>query len=150
MDLRPGDAPLFWLVDDDEHSAHFFARTLASVQGDIRIDFHPSSARALLRLGEAMRSNAGLPDMIIVDLKARSGVNEEFLERLRVALQGREVPVVVMARSLEHNVREPLIAAGADAVFDRSADLTTYRPAIVALLDFWRRGQPQTALPAQG
>ncbi|HEY8594786.1 MAG TPA: hypothetical protein VIL84_06055 [Devosiaceae bacterium] len=143
MDLRTGDGPLFWLVDDDEHSAHFFARTLAGVQSEIRIDHHPSPDRALRRLADLLETDAALPDMIVVDLKAHTGVNEKFLAHLRAALRGREIPVVVMARSLEHKVRAPLIAAGADAVFDRSADLTTYRQEVAALLEFWRRGRPR-------
>ena len=55
--------------------------------------------------------------------------------------QASSLLVAAMAPSLERAHREPLLVAGADAVFQRHADANAYRCEAASIVSFWVQHQ---------
>ena len=55
--------------------------------------------------------------------------------------RSRSLVVVAMAPTLDRVVRDALLDAGADAVFERQADLQAYRSEAASIVSFWVRNQ---------
>ena len=85
--------------------------------------------------------SAALPGLVIVDLKASSTATGEFIKTLRAKRDGRALLIAAMAANLERDCRDALLEAGADAVFERHADLNFYRREAAAIVSFWVRNQ---------
>ena len=81
------------------------------------------------------------PSQLIVDLKAYSGANFEFVASIQPLVRQRGVPVVVMAAPLDRQGIETLHGAGASAVFFRHAELDAYRREAAGIVSFWARSQ---------
>lgn len=81
------------------------------------------------------------PGMVIVDLKAHSGANLEFVARNQALFRQKGVPLAVMTASADRAGRRHLQDAGAAAVFFRQADLVAYRHEAAAIVSFWARHQ---------
>ena len=99
-----------------------------------------ADGEAFLRATLADASNAW-PGLVIVDLKAHSGANLEFVGRNRGQLQQKGIPVAVMAPVTGRIGRQKLHNAGAAAVFFRQAELAAYRREAASIVSFWARLQ---------
>lgn len=133
--------PYVALIDDDEHSAHLLTRMLlAHGSPDVRWLGGASEGRAQL---QAVLNDpaADWPSLLIVDLKAHSSANLEFLAATRPMAHQKGVPVVVMAPPLDRAGREALHHAGASAVFFRQGELDAYRREAAGIVSFWARNQ---------
>lgn len=137
---RP-DPPFIALIDDDDHSAHLLTRMLEA---------HGSPA--IRRFADAAEGEQGLaailgdpdatwPGLVIVDLKAHSGANLDFLARNHAMLRQKGVPLAVMAAPTGRAGRQLLHDAGATGVFFRQAELNAYRHEAAAIVSFWARHQ---------
>lgn len=82
-----------------------------------------------------------MPELVVVDLKASSQATREFILALRKLEGTADLIVVAMAPDLDKDIRDELIDAGADAVFQRHADLDTFRREIAGIVSFWVRNQ---------
>lgn len=82
-----------------------------------------------------------MPELVVVDLKASSQATREFILGLRQLEGTADLIVVAMAPDLDKDIRDELIDAGADAVFQRHADLDTFRREIAGIVSFWVRNQ---------
>ena len=135
------NAPYMALVDNDPHSARLLTRMLLA-HGSPAIECFGDAeeGRALL---EAVLADphANWPSLLIVDLKAHSGANVEFVRSIRVLMRQKGIPVVVMAHTLDQASRETLHEAGAAAVFFRQAELDAYRREAASIVSFWARNQ---------
>ena len=78
---------------------------------------------------------------MLVDLKSSSTATGEFIRALRAKRDGRALLIAAVASSLERDCREALLEAGADAVFERHADLNLYHREAAAIVSFWVRNQ---------
>jgi len=133
-------APVFALVDDHVHSARLFARTLRHTDAPVQVRWLGDAGRALRSLERSLAgANGTTPDMIVVDLKADSAANENFVTRIAPHARTAGVPVAVMAAGLDPQKRQRLLAAGAAAAFDRHHDLAAYRREIEQISSFWVR-----------
>lgn len=134
------DLPTFVLVDDHVHSARLLRRTLREVATPARLVWIGPARRAGKTV-ESLLSGAPerRPDMIIVDLKAYSAATEEFIARIRAMADKANVPIVAIAPSLDAELRNALISAGASAVFERLAESEAYRAEMAHLTSFWVR-----------
>ncbi|WP_116654548.1 response regulator [Pelagibacterium sediminicola] len=139
-DPAEDDAPIFALVDDHIHSARLFARTLRRTGAFVRVRWMGNAGRAL-RSFERLLSNRGpgTPDMIVVDLKASSAANENFLTRIASQARAAGIPVAVMATDLDHDKRQRLLSAGATAAFDRHHEHDAYRRQVERISSYWVR-----------
>ena len=80
--------------------------------------------------------------------KASSAATPDFIAGLRKLEGAADLLIVAMAPSLERDVRDVLIAAGAEAVFQRHADFEAYRREAASLVSFWVRNQRLNAIGA--
>lgn len=135
-----GRQPAIVLVDDDFHSARLMMRMLAAHAGP-PVEWMEDSAAAL----EALSAFASLPAkdgqfmMVIVDLKSSSVATRDFIVSLKRAAP--KLLLIAMAPSLDRDVRNSLLDAGAAAVFERYAELNAYRREAANIVGFWVRSQ---------
>lgn len=133
--------PFMALVDDDSHSARLMIRMLLA-HGAPSVNWLDSDAVATAELGALLNDRrATLPGLVIVDLKSSSAATAEFIAKLRAMRDGTALLVAAIAPTLDREVREVLLNAGADAVFERQADIDFYRREAAAIVSFWVRNQ---------
>lgn len=133
--------PFIALIDDDGHSAYLLTRMLlAHGSPQIRHFGSVEAGEAFLaqRLAEVDQE---WPGIVIVDLKAHSGANLDFLARNHALLQQKGIPLAVMTQTTDRAGCRALQDAGAAAVFFRQAELDAYRHEAAAIVSFWARNQ---------
>lgn len=134
------------LIDDDEHSAHLLTRTLVA-HGAAGVQSYGDSAAALLRLKAVLSDQtATRPALIVLDLKAHSDANVEFLEAIQHLIARAGVPVVVLAPLQAEQRRQALLKKGASAVFVRHAERDAYRGVAGDIVEFWAQTQRPVAV----
>lgn len=133
--------PYLALVDDDAHSARLLTRMLLA-HGAPSIQWIDGAESGLAQL-QSLLSHARnhLPGLLIVDLKSSSSATRDFIEKIAGVERSRSLVIVAMAPTLDRTVRDALIDAGADAVFERHADLQAYRAKAASIVSFWVRNQ---------
>lgn len=133
--------PFMVLVDDDSHSARLMIRMLLA-HGAPSVSWMQDEDQANSELTTMLTDlQAQLPGLVVVDLKSSSDTTREFIAALRQAPSGDNLLVAAMAPSLAREARDELEAAGADAVFERHADIESYRREAAAIVRFWVRHQ---------
>lgn len=133
--------PHLLLVDDDAHSARLMTRMLLA-HGSPFVQWQENTETALSRVEEMLvESSRNLPGLIIVDLKSTSTAGRDFIAKLAELESSRRLVIAAMAPNLDRNTRDDLLDAGADAVFERRADLQAYRAEAAAIVSFWVRNQ---------
>jgi DNA-binding response OmpR family regulator len=136
-----GDTPFIALIDDDLHSARLLIRVLREhgaphvrhLGGDV-------AGRAALQV-HLSNFDITWPDLLIVDLKAHSQANADFILSVQPLVRQKGVPVVAMSQPLDSQGRERLLQAGAQAVFWREADLDAYRREAERIISFRAHNQ---------
>lgn len=134
------NTPYFALVDDDAHSAYLLSRMLAA-HGSPRVQTFTDAAEAIARLIPSLGTPAVWPTLLIVDLKAHSAANLEFVATLAPVIGKREIPIAVMVQRPDRKMSAELHDAGAAAVFTRHAELDAYRREAANIASFWARSQ---------
>lgn len=129
-----GSQPAIALVDDDFHSARLMTRTLEA-HGAPSISHITVPDRAL----DALSGEDTTCSLAIVDLKGSSTATRDFVRELKD--RAPDLVVVAMSPTLEREVRDTLLDAGAAAVFERHADISRYRSEAASIVDFWARQQ---------
>lgn len=133
--------PFVALVDDDQHSALLLTRALLA-QGSPDIQWYGDAAAGGAKLLAVLTDpQAAWPCLLIVDLKAHSGANLEFVAAIQSLARQRDVPVVVMTRQLTEQARDALQHSGAAAIFHRHAERDAYRREAADIVSFWARTQ---------
>ena len=139
MTTLSGRQPAIALVDDDYHSARLMTRMIEA-HGGPQVLRLPDPAVAVEALAEAMlTSPAAGQCMVVVDLKSSSNASHDFIVRLKH--RAPDILVVAMAASLDRDVRNSLLDAGASAVFERHPDIALYRREAANIVAFWVRNQ---------
>jgi DNA-binding response OmpR family regulator len=135
------DLPYLALVDDDQHSAHLLTRMLLA-HGSPRVQYYGGALDGRLVLTSTLANPAAAwPSLLIVDLKAHSRANLEFVASIQSLTRQKGIPVVVMTQPLDRRDREALHEAGASGVFFRHAELDAYRREAAGIVSFWARSQ---------
>ena len=133
--------PYLMLVDDDAHSARLLTRMLLA-HGAPSIQWVEESAQGLSQIkGLLAEPGKHLPGLVIVDLKSSSPAASEFIAEVAGLERSRALVIAAMAPNLDRTTRDSLLDAGADAVFERHADLHSYRAEAAAIVSFWVRNQ---------
>jgi CheY-like chemotaxis protein len=133
--------PYLMLVDDDPHSARLLTRMLLA-HGAPSIQWIESSAEGLSQIKSLLTEHGKLlPGLVIVDLKSSSTAASEFIAEIAALERSRNLVIAAMAPNLDRSTRDSLLDAGADAVFERHADLQSYRAEAAAIVSFWVRNQ---------
>jgi DNA-binding response OmpR family regulator len=135
------NSPFVALIDDDRHSAHLLTRMLIA-HGSPDVHWYGGASDGAARLQSVLgNASANWPGLVIVDLKAHSGANLEFVASIQHLARQKGVPVVVMSQMLARQDRQVLEDAGASAVFFRQAELDAYRREAAGIVSFWARTQ---------
>lgn len=135
------NAPFVALVDDDQHSAQLLTRMLLA-HGSPRVQWYGDAATGHATLSSTLNNRqATWPGLIIVDLKAHSQANAEFLRSIQPLAHQKGVNVVAMVASAGPAQRDELEDAGAAAVFLRHSERDAYRREAASLVSFWARSQ---------
>ncbi|MHB1109563.1 MAG: hypothetical protein ACYCZU_04480 [Devosia sp.] len=146
MNVHSGTQPYLALVDDDIHSARLLTRMLIAhgAPGIERLD----GAEAGIEQFRTMltQPHPNLPGLVIVDLKSSSSGTRDFVAELRAIENADRLAIAAMAQSLERSVRGELLNAGADAVFERHAEINAYRREAASIVSFWVRNQRLEAI----
>lgn len=141
MDAFGAGQPFMALVDDDSHSARLMIRMLLA-HGAPSVSWLDGEAMATTEIGKLLDNDtAALPGLVIVDLKSTSNATPEFITKLRGMRDGRSLLIGALAPNLERETREIYLSAGADAVFERQADIDSFRREAAAIVSFWVRNQ---------
>ena len=141
MNSYGASQPFMALVDDDSHSGRLMIRMLLA-HGAPSVSWLDGEMIATTELSTLLNdSKATLPGLVIVDLKSSSTATAEFIEKLRGMPDGHALLIAAMAPTLDREVRDALLDAGADAVFERQADIDFYRREAAAIVSFWVRNQ---------
>jgi response regulator RpfG family c-di-GMP phosphodiesterase len=129
------------LVDDDSHSARLMIRMLLA-HGAPSVSWLDGETLASSELGKLLADGRSvLPGLVIVDLKSSSTATADFIAKLRSMPDGSALLIAAMAPSLDREVRDALLEAGADAVFERQPNIDFYRREAAAIVSFWVRNQ---------
>lgn len=148
MNSRSAAQPFMALVDDDSHSARLMIRMLLA-HGAPSVHWLDGEAVASTEFDRLLDDRrATLPGLVIVDLKSSSSATADFIGKLRGMRDGSALLIAAVAATLDREVREVLIEAGADAVFERQADIDFYRREAAAIVSFWVRNQRLEAVGA--
>ncbi len=139
MTFLSGGSPAIALVDDDYHSARLLTRMIEAHGGPQVSRFADSVEAMDYRMQATLRPDTDMQCMAVVDLKSSSTATRDFIERLKHDAPG--LLVVAMAPTLDRDVRNELLNAGASAVFERHADITLYRREAANIVAFWVRNQ---------
>lgn len=131
--------PAIVLVDDDYHSARLMTRMIAAHDGPRVIRFADGQAALTALVAIADYPPTSEQCMVVVDLKASSTASLDFI--LSLKQRAPRLLVVAVASTLDRDVRNDLIDAGATAVFQRQADLNLYRNEAASIVSFWARSQ---------
>jgi DNA-binding response OmpR family regulator len=141
LNVVTDDTPFIALIDDDGHSAHLLTRMLLA-HGAPEVKHFDGAADGEAFLANTLADvNCEWPGMVIVDLKAHSGANLDFLARNQALLRQKGIPLAVMTQTTDRATRQSLHDAGASAVFFRQAELDAYRHEAAAMVSFWARNQ---------
>lgn len=141
MDVIGAGQPFMALIDDDSHSARLMIRMLLA-HGAPSVSWLNGEILATAEIGKLLDDDrATIPGLVIVDLKASSSATLDFIVKLRGMRDGSSLLIAAVAPTLEREPRDALLAAGADAVFERHADINSYRREAAAIVSFWVRNQ---------
>lgn len=141
MNSHGAGQPFMALVDDDSHSARLMIRMLLA-HGAPSVSWLDGEALADSEFGQLLADpKAALPGLVIVDLKSSTTATADFIRKLRAMKDGTALLIAAMAPTLERPVRDVLLEAGADAVFERQANIDFYRREAAAIVSFWVRNQ---------
>jgi len=141
MNSHGAAQPYLALVDDDAHSARLMIRMLLA-HGAPSVNWLDGEELASAEFDRLLDDKiAPLPNLVIVDLKSSSAATAGFIRKLRAMSKGQALLIAAMAPTLDREVREVLLDAGADAVFERQADIDLYRRESAAIVSFWARSQ---------
>ena len=136
------------LVDDDIHSARLLTRMLLA-HGSPEVRWFDGASTGMAEIGVTLAEpGATTPAMVIVDLKASSEATRDFVADLRKLEGAAELLTVALAPALDKDVRDVLIDAGVDAVFQRHSDLDPYRREVASIVSYWVRNQRLNAIGA--
>ncbi len=133
--------PFIALIDDDGHSAHLLTRMVSACGAPAVMHFATAGEGETFLSATLADVGREWPGLVIVDLKAHSGVNLEFVARNQALLRQKGVPLAVMTQSSDRAGRQHLLDAGAAAVFFRQPELDAYRREAAAIVSFWARHQ---------
>jgi CheY-like chemotaxis protein len=139
MTTLSGRQPAIALVDDDYHSARLMTRMIEA-HGGPQVSRLPDPEKAVETLIDAaVTPTVAGQCMAVVDLKSSSTATRDFIARLKHRVP--QLLVVAMAPSLDREVRNELLDAGASAVFERHSDIALYRREAANIVAFWVRNQ---------
>jgi CheY-like chemotaxis protein len=130
--------PLILLVDDDPNDQELARIALQSSGVRHRLEIARDGAEAIERLRQgALQGGAGLPYLMLLDLKLPKVTGLEVLEKIRGSAATKLLPVVVFTSSIEEKDVVDSYDLGANAYIRKPVDFDEYSKLIADLVAFW-------------
>ena len=109
------NCPKLLLAEDSAHDVYFFERAVKRSGVECSLRHVSDGAAAIQVLRESAAGQAGLPDLIFLDLKMPVMSGFEVLEWLREQTYNASIPVIVLSGSDQQADRERAVNLGAAA-----------------------------------
>ena len=145
MALSQPARPFLAVVDDDALSARQTIRMLIAHGAPSVSWVEPVKADGSCVAELWLAPDSERPAMVVVDLK-RGDATADCIAALRATPVGSELLVVGLAAEGDTEQRRRIESAGADAVFERHADVSALRREAAAMVSFWVRQQRLSAV----
>lgn len=130
-----------FLVASEHELPYMFKRAFEELNVEADVHWEGVAATALDVL--AKRAGVGEAiDLIVVDWRAGNDAGAGFVRAAR-RIPGLENLVVAVFTSEDETAQQPLIEAGADALFQRRWQFDELLEEVRALQDFWLRNTPR-------
>lgn len=140
MDATAQRQPLFFLIDDDPHSARFLMRKLENACGEragIRCEWFGDMNTSQNMLADLpSKAPEERPDLVIVDIKSHSQANEKFIAAISPAVKAANVILVAMTHKTDSKKQKLLLNAGAEKIFERHAKLEKFETEVTKIIRF--------------
>ena len=121
-------SPAILIVDDDEDVRNVIADALQSGDNDVNIMKARNGIDALIAIGQSK------PDIIILDVIMPNMDGFDVCERLKANDNVRNVKIIGISGDHNPDLRERILAAGADMFFTKPLDLVGFRDECFRLL----------------
>ena len=132
-ELRADEAsnilPVVLIVDDDADARNVIADALRSKGDEINAMEARNGVDALLAIGRSK------PDMIILDVLMPNMNGYDVCERLKANDDSRMIKIVAISGDHSPEVRERILAAGADEFFTKPLDMVSFCDECFRLLE---------------
>lgn len=125
------------LVEDNPDDAELLVRAFAKVRPSGRIVIATDGADALDRLLGGAPGNAGLPVLLILDLKLPKISGTEVLRRLRADPRTRLLPVVILTSSKEERDLVDCYSLGANSYIQKPVDFSRFTDVVRQIGEYW-------------
>ena len=116
------------VVDDDSDVRNVIADALR-MEDEINVMEARNGVDALLAIGRSK------PDMIILDVRMPNMNGYDVCERLKADNDVRKIKIIAISGDHSPDVRERILAAGADMFFTKPLDLISFRDECFRLLE---------------
>ena len=128
-DETPNNLPVVLIVDDDADARNVIADTLRSRGYELNAMEAQNGVDALLAIGRTK------PDMIILDVLMPNMNGYDVCERLKANNDSRMIKIVAISGDHSPEVRERILAAGADVFFTKPLDMVSFCDECFRLLE---------------
>lgn len=145
MPVSHSARPFMAVVDDDALSARQTIRMLIAHGAPSVAWIEPIVADGSCIAQLWTRETDERPAMVVIDLK-HEGASANCVATLKARQDCAGLLVVALAPAGDAEQRRALEVAGADAVFERHADLSAVRREAAAMVSFWVRQQRLSAV----
>ena len=119
----------FLIVDDDADVGDVIENALMTANGEISVMKARNGVDALLMIGRMK------PDMVILDVMMPGMNGYNVCERLKANADTRDIKIVSISGDHSPDVRERILAAGAEMFFTKPLDLVCFRDDCFRLLE---------------
>jgi len=128
-DETPKNLPVVLIVDDEADARNVIADALRASGDETNIMEARNGVDALLAIGRSK------PDMIILDVLMPNMNGYDVCERLKANNDTRKIKIVAISGDHSPEVRERILAAGADVFFTKPLDMVSFCDECFRLLE---------------
>jgi len=131
------DRKLILLVEDNPDDEALAMRALAKTKVANEVVVARDGAEALARLFDDTQRLAGVPDVILLDLKLPKVDGLEVLRRIRADARTRFIPIVVLSSSDETKDVADSYRLGANSYIRKPVDFARFTEVVRQLGAYW-------------
>ncbi len=125
------------LVEDNPADVRLTVEAFKDAGILTRLSVAHDGAEALVVLGERSASEAGLPDIVLLDLNLPRMDGRELLEKMKSDARLRHIPVVVLTTSQADEDIARSYELGANAFIKKPVEVDQFFGAMASFVRFW-------------
>lgn len=124
------------MLEDDHDDRHITESFFAEKGYDIKVQFMDESDRLISYLEDAA-IDGSLPDLILMDLNMPRRNGFEVLKELKLHLQFRQIPVVIISGTAYHGEVKECYLLGANSFIQKPFTDQLTQKKIATFIDYW-------------